>query len=297
LRDYLGDEFETWRVGREGNSPGKVEKTTAPKLLLAHKWDEFQDMTNWWMSEKLDGVRAYWNGKKFISRLGNYFYAPDWFAAELPSDVCLDGELFGGRGKFQTTVSIVKSQDQGERWKTLTYKIFDAPGMDKPFEERVSALKKLFDPSNKKKHPHMEVIEHIKCRDNDHMLEYLNEVQAKKGEGVMMRQPKSKYVGSRSNTLLKVKTFFDDEAKVLGHLPGKGKHKGLMGALLVEMPNKKTFQVGSGFTDAQRAKPPPIGSIISYKYQELTDGGIPRFPTYLGIRIDAEWPPKKKNDK
>lgn len=128
----------------------------------------------------------------------------------------------------------------------------------------------------------------------------------------------------------------DDEAKVLGHLPGKGKHKGLMGALLVEMPNKKTFQVGSGyvsiaqwsslmllrtidvkvqferrinlvkfddlysffrFTDAQRAKPPPIGSIISYKYQELTDGGIPRFPTYLGIRIDAEWPPKKKNDK
>src|SRR5688572_1079238 len=62
----------------------------APPLLLAHSWDNDRDLGGWWMSEKLDGVRAYWDGRRFISRLGNPYVAPDWFVAGLPA-VPLDG--------------------------------------------------------------------------------------------------------------------------------------------------------------------------------------------------------------
>jgi len=111
-----------------------------------------------------------------------------------------------------------------------------------------------------------------------------------KGEGLMLRKPNSKYVGSRSDTLLKVKTFSDDEALVKGYLAGKGKHSGVMGSIVCELASGKTVQIGSGFSDEERKIPPPIGSVITFRYQELTPGGIPRFPTYVGVRIDAKWP-------
>lgn len=292
LREHLGDEFETWRCGREGNKAAKVEKFGAPSLLLANKW-ESQNPKGYWISEKLDGVRAFWNGEIFLSRLGNKFYAPDWFTADLPSNVQLDGELFYGRGEFNTTVSIVKSQDLGDRWKTLTYQIFDTPDKahkDKPFEERIKVLKGLF-PEGKS--PYVRLVKHVLCNDEAHLNEMLAKVEAKKGEGLMLRKPNSKYVGSRSDTLLKVKSFSDDEAKVIAHLPGKGKHAGVMGSLQCELASGKTFAVGSGFSDKERQNPPKIGSVITFRYQELTPAGIPRFPTYIGVRIDSKWPPSK----
>jgi DNA ligase 1 len=89
----------------------------------------------------------------------------------------------------------------------------------------------------------------------------------------------SQYVSSRSSTLLKVKTFYDAEAKVLAHHKGSGKNALVMGAIEVEMACGKTFKIGSGFSDAQRRKPPRIGSIVVYKFQELSKGGVPRYDT------------------
>ena len=91
------------------------------------------------MSEKLDGVRAYWDGRQFLSRLGNRYHAPDWFTAGLP-DVPLDGELWIGRKKFQRTVSIVRRQDRSEHWKEVRFLVFDAPASGGPFEERLAFL-------------------------------------------------------------------------------------------------------------------------------------------------------------
>ncbi|KAF8747479.1 DNA ligase, partial [Rhizoctonia solani] len=268
-----------------GNGGDSIK--TVPQLLLAVKWDLAAgcDPTGWWMSEKLDGVRVYYDGKKMWSRLGNPFTPPQEFLDRLPKDVTLDGELFGGRGKFQDTVSIVKTANS-PHWKNITFQIFDIPSRgSEPFEERVTYLKKHF-----QNIPQVNVVEQTMCKSRDHLLETLKDVEHDGGEGVMLRQPGSEYEGKRSSSLLKVKTFYDGEAEVVGYEPGKGKHKGVTGALKCVMASGKKFSVGSGLTDKQRRVPPKVGTIVTYRFQELTRDGVPRFPTFVSIAIDKDKP-------
>jgi DNA ligase-1 len=236
------------------------------------------------LSEKLDGVRAFWDGQQFLSRQGNRFHAPAWFTARLPLEP-LDGELWIGRKQFQRTVGIVRRQDEPELWKEVRYVLFDAPADERPFEARLQWLDvilKVCQPAYAVAHPH------IVCSGPDHLQQELARIEALGGEGLMLRQPGSRYVAGRSRTLLKVKTFHDAEARVIGYEPGTGRHRGRLGALLVEMANGTRFCIGSGFTDAQRDTPPLLGSIVQFKYQELTDGGVPRFPSFLGVRAEGE---------
>ncbi|KAH3767555.1 DNA ligase [Pelomyxa schiedti] len=290
LHDYLGDAFEKWRMGPDAGSykrPVAKVNRTIPELLLAHKWEESQDPTGWWMSEKLDGVRAFWNGQCFLSRLGNVFAAPNWYVQGLPSDLCLDGELWCGRGKFQEAVSIVKTMNSPQ-WPSVSYQVFDAPMVDNgkaPFEERIERAKKALAAGNPQ---HATVIEHKMCKGKAHLMAELKRIQSFGGEGVMLRKPGSHYVQGRSTTLLKVKTFHDAEAKVLGYEDGKGKHKGRVGALQVEFPNGKHFKIGTGLSDRDREHPPPIGSFVTFRYQELTPDGIPRFPAFVSQRHDMD---------
>ena len=297
LRAYLGDAAETARIGAPAP---KVSKATAkkqaaaasgkaPPILLAHKWETDHDPTGWWMSEKLDGIRAYWDGTSFISRLGNKFFAPDWFTEDLPADT-LDGELWVGRKMFQKTTSIVRSGAAGQEWKTVQYVVFDAPNAKGGFEERIAHAQKVLQKAGA---PHARHLEHVKCDGFDHLREELKRVEALGGEGLMLRRPGSKYEVGRSNSLLKVKTFHDAEARVIGHAPGTGKHKGRLGALICELADGVTFNVGTGFSDAERGAPPAIGSLITFRYQELSNDGVPRFPSYVGERIDAELPAAK----
>jgi DNA ligase 1 len=258
-----------------------------PGLLLANAWNNTFDVSGWWMSEKLDGVRAYWDGKTFYSRLGNQFLAPDWFTASLP-DVPLDGELWGGRKQFQKTMGIVRRQDRSDHWKFVSFLVFDAPKMNAHFEERLAFVQNILQvrPS-----AYARPLEHTRCRGLDHLHAELARIEALGGEGLMMREPGSKYDVGRSSSLLKVKTFVDAEARVIDHLPGTGRHRGRTGALLVELPNGKQFSVGTGLSDQERETPPSVGSIITFRYQELTDGGVPRFPSFVRVRADATWPP------
>jgi len=103
----------------------------------------------------------------------------------------------------------------------------------------------------------------------------------------MLRMPASKYVAGRSSTLLKVKSFHDAEARVVGHVPGAGRHKGRLGALEVETAEGTRFSVGTGFSDAERSAPPPLGAVITFRYQELSTGGVPRFPSFVAVRTDV----------
>ncbi|KAA8910105.1 DNA ligase/mRNA capping enzyme [Sphaerosporella brunnea] len=272
-------------------------KDASFKPLLAHKWDleTGQDPTNWHMSEKLDGVRAIWHGSKgtFLSREGNPFYAPPWFTKRLPrGNVMLDGELFTERGGFQDCVSIVRTQNRPDRWKfSVTYQVFDCPSMkDSPFEDRYKWLKDTFE--GKGKILWVNVVEHEVCKSRKHLFEKLEEVCEQKGEGLMLRQPKSYYVQGRARSLLKVKKFFDADAVVRAHEGGSGKNVGVCGALRVEMlddngkPTGKMFKIGTGLSDAQRRKPPKIGAVVIYRYQELSNSGNPRFPSFVGERAD-----------
>jgi DNA ligase-1 len=161
--------------------------------------------------------------------------------------------------------------------------MFDAPGHDGGFEARLEVVQLVMEinrPLYAVAHPH------IRCRNSAHLQDELARIETLGGEGLMLRQPGARYVAGRSQTLLKVKNFQDAEALVIGHEPGRGRHQGRLGALLVEMANGIRFAVGSGLTDAQRDQPPVVGSIIRFRYQELTDSGVPRFPTYLGLRPD-----------
>lgn len=285
LRKLRGDEAEEARVG--GPAPAAVktakEDAAAPPLLLAERWDGVMDLKGWWMSEKLDGVRAYWTGTLFLSRLGNPLHAPDWFCAGLPAEP-LDGEFWIDRKKFQRTVGIVRRQDKNDLWKEVRFRVFDAPEAGDAFEKRLQEILRII---TKNEPPYALAHEHALCTDVDHLRKELARVESLGGEGLMLRQPGSKYAVGRSLTLLKVKTFHDAEARVVSHEPGAGRHKGRLGALLVELADGTKFSVGTGFSDAEREKPPAVGSTITFRYQELTDRGVPRFPSYIGIRSDA----------
>lgn len=288
LRKLRGDQAEEDRLG--GALPQKPAKApsddgdgaSGPPILLAESWDNSLDLAGWWISEKLDGVRAYWDGKQFLSRQGNLYHAPDWFIDGLP-DFPLDGELWIDRKAFQRTVSIVRRQDKSDHWKQVRFLVFDAPGSSGKFEDRVAFLK---DAHRTWRSAQVRVLEHQLCRDVDHLRDELRRVESLGGEGLMLRQPGSKYVAGRSSTLLKVKTFLDAEAVVIGHEAGKGRHEGRLGALSVRLADGKVFSVGTGFSDRERAAPPAIGTTITFRYQELSDYGIPRFPSFVGIRTD-----------
>jgi DNA ligase-1 len=251
-------------------------------VLLAKKWNPKQDPTGWWMSEKLDGVRAYWNGTAFVSRLGNTFAAPDWYRAAMPSTV-LDGELWCGRGMFQDTVSIVRSSgDKG--WSKVIYRVFDAPAMTAPFEERMNALKITEKYRGSIASGNVSLVEQTECDGVEHLSEMMAFILKHGGEGVMLRQPGSLYHFGRHSSLLKVKQFADAEGTVIGHEPGKGKHAGRLGALVMRADSGVTFNCGTGFTDVERESPPPIGARVTYSFQELTRDGVPRFPAFIAVR-------------
>jgi len=285
LRQFRGEQAERQRLGEalplepRSNAP----KPTSPALLLAETWKSDMDIAGWWISEKLDGVRAYWNGQHFLSRQGNRFYAPAWFVAGIPATP-LDGELWLGRKRFQRTVSIVRRQDESQLWHELRFVIFDAPACTGVFENRLAHVDRLL----KKQQPAFaEALHHYRCRGTSHLQDELARIDSLGGEGLMLRQPGSRYEAGRSATLLKVKRFHDAEARVMGHQPGSGRHKGRLGALLVQLPDGVQFAVGTGFTDAQRESPPPLGSMVTFRFQELTDGGVPRFPSFVRVRRDA----------
>ncbi len=254
----------------------------APRLLLANVWNPSIDPTGWWMSEKYDGVRAYWDGNALWTRKGNLIHAPNYFLAELPRDIVLDGELWIGRGKFEETVSIVRSETPDERWKRIRYMVFDAPQAKGLFEQRMEFLRATFSKPNQ----FVTVVAQERCQGVAQLIAERDRVVREGGEGVMLRQPQSAYEAGRSSTLLKVKPYDDAEATVIAYEPGQGKFAGKLGALRVRTDDGREFSIGTGLTDADRDSPPPLGTVITYRFQGLTAKGLPRFPSYLRVRRD-----------
>jgi DNA ligase-1 len=267
-------------LGRKLRQDEKA-KLFGPPVLLANSFNEEGDMdpTGWWWSEKLDGVRAYWNGSKFITRQGHTYDAPEWFTRGFPNHP-LDGELWMGRRMFQKTISVVKS-GPSERWRQVCYMVFDVPQLKGEFEIRIAEAEVIAKTIGT---PWIKAHQHGIILSRKFLADKLHEIEAAGGEGLMLRKPKSLYVAGRSSTLLKVKPFKDAEAVIIGHKPGQGRHKGVLGGLEVRLPDGKTFNVGSGLTDAQRRNPPTIGKTITYRYTDLTDDGLPKCASFVAIR-------------
>lgn len=254
-------------------------KLYGPPVKLANSVHDIKnfDPTGWWASEKLDGVRAYWNGQNFISRQGNIYQAPEWFKKGLP-DHPLDGELWMGRQKFQETISIVRSASSGERWKAITFVVFDHPSHSGNFEVRQIYLRDGIDQLS-----YMRIHIQIQISSVQHYKYLLESIVEQGGEGLILVAPNSSYEVGRTSSILKAKLFKDDEGTVIGYEPGKKQFKGLVGGLIVSWQGK-TFNVGSGLTVEDRKNPPAIGSIITFRYTELTNAGIPKCGSFVASR-------------
>ena len=253
-------------------------------LLLAKVWTPSIDPSGWWMSEKYDGVRGHWNGHQLLSRRGTLLAAPDYFQAELPPGIALDGELWLGREKFEETAGTVLATTPDERWRRIQFMIFDAPQAPGTFEQRLAFLTATLSISN----TFVKVVPQTRCRNATHLIAERNRIVSLGGEGLMLRQPESRYETGRSPTLLKVKPVDDAEATVIAHLPRKGKYVGQTGSLRVRANDGRIFSIGSGLTDALRKSPPAVGTVITYRHRGLTKNGLPRFPTFWRVRADHE---------
>ena len=255
---------------------------SGPTLLLAEKYSQDIDLADYWVSEKLDGVRAFWDGERLISRGGNIFAAPSWFTADFPA-VPLDGELWVGRGQFEKTASIVSRHAPHDGWRQVRYMVFDLPQDPGAFNKRLHKLRAAVAASSSE---FLAVIPQFKIPNHKVLLERLDAVVAHGGEGLMLHRGSSRYRSGRNTDLLKLKKFDDAEGVVIAHNSGRGRLQGMMGSVTLRTDQGIIVKVGSGFSDDERRRPPPIGAIITFRHQGFTASGKPRFPVFWRIRSD-----------
>ncbi|EDP60097.1 DNA ligase [Vibrio sp. AND4] len=264
------------------SAQSRAEPNIPPPVLLADSYQDGIDVSQYWYSEKLDGIRAYWTGLHLVTRNGNRINAPKWFTDVLP-DYPLDGELWAGRGNFHLVQQTVLDKIPIERaWQRINFMLFDMPYAEGNYQQRYDVIKHLVSAMNAN---HIRYVEHHAIQSEMNLFEQLDRISQYDGEGVMLRKVSSRYQAGRSSDLLKLKRFKDAEAVVIGYKPGTGRLIGMMGAMLVQLPDGTEFYIGSGFTDEMRKSPPTVGSTITFRHNGYTHNGKPRFARYLRERI------------
>lgn len=263
--------------------PATVSTASPPPLLLANVYRTGLPLADYWVSEKYDGVRGYWDGHQLRMRGGERVNAPAWFTQGWPA-MPMDGELWAGRGRFAQAQSTVRQQRPDDAaWRRLQFMVFDLPAQGGPFDERLPALQAAVAGIGQ---PWVQAVPQQRIATDARLQALLHRTVRDGGEGLMLHRGASLYQAGRSDDLIKLKTHEDTEARVVGYVPGKGRHRGRMGALLVEMPGGQRFRLGAGFTDADRAHPPPLGSWVTYRFRGTHEGGLPRFASFLRVRED-----------
>jgi DNA ligase 1 len=250
-------------------------------VLLAQDYAPGTDPSQYLISEKLDGVRALWDGKVLRFRSGQLIAAPAWFTAKLPATP-LDGELWLARGKFDLLSGIVrKLQPIDAKWNQVKYMVFELPSGGSTFAQRSEELRAVVQKAN---WPQLQWIEQFKLPNEQALQAKLKQITTQGGEGLMLHKADAPISVGRSPMLLKLKPVSDAEGIVTAHIPGKGKYTGQMGALQIKTEDGHTVKIGTGFTDEQRSKPPVIGSTITYSYRDKTPSGKPRFASFMRVR-------------
>nr|WP_316644481.1 DNA ligase [uncultured Roseateles sp.] len=251
-----------------------------PAVLLAKEWSTGRDPSHYLVSEKLDGVRALWDGSTLRFRSGRVVAAQAWFLARLPAEP-LDGELWLARGRFERLSGMVrKSPAVDADWREIQYRVFELPGAGGTFAQRAQQLHALI---ARLGWPQLQAVEQDRVASAAALQDRLQAVLKLGGEGLMLHHQDAPVQGGRSDVLLKLKARDDAEARVIAHEPGKGKYAGQLGGLKVQTPEGRQFVIGTGFSDAERLSPPPVGAVVTYTYQGLTRTGLPRFASFLRV--------------
>ena len=253
----------------------------APALLLAKAAPSTMDPTGYLVSEKLDGVRAYWDDQRLWTRGGLLIAAPMWFTQKLPR-AALDGELWMGHGRFEALSGAVRQEEPDEAaWHLISFRVFELPGGAGTFEQRSQRLRQLAEQADL---VGLQWVPQERLADAAALKRRLAEVLAAGGEGLMLHRADAPYTTGRSDALLKLKPVEDAEAVVIGYEPGKGRFAGQTGALKVRDEQGRVFSVGSGLSQAQRISPPPLGSTVTVRWRGTTSTGLPRFATLWRLR-------------
>ncbi|MDW6004059.1 DNA ligase [Vibrio mangrovi] len=263
---------------------GVVHESSEP-VMLANTYHPEQDIvfSHYRVSEKLDGIRGVWNGKQLMTRNGNHIYAPRWFLRQLPP-FPVEGELWAGRGLFHVVQQTILDQlPNSQAWHRISFMLFDIPFGLGPYHQRYQKIKSwlLRQPETK----NLRLIRQYPLASQKDLDKFMQQVVQDNGEGIMLRDWYASYHSGRSDTLLKMKPYIDEEAQIIGYKNGKGKYENQIGALLVRNRRGTEFYIGSGLTDQQRESPPEIGSWITYRYDRVTQKGKPRFARLLRERV------------
>ena len=232
---------------------------------------------NWYMSEKLDGIRAYWTGKELLSKNGNKINAPYWFIKDFPSFE-LDGELWTKRDDFENIQNIVLDENPSSKWEEITYNIFEVPNTSGNFDKRLEKIKLWL---QKNPNKYINIISQKVCGNESDLDNYLKDLLEKKAEGIILKNPKLEYFAGRSNDILKVKKFYDDEGLIIGINYTKNNE---FKSLKLQLNNGIVFNLGGGFSNIERQNPPKVGDIVTFKYYTFTKNNKPKFASFLRVR-------------
>lgn len=247
----------------------------------AVKQSEELDFTFYLISEKLDGIRAYWTGTELLTRKGHKIIAPKWFTVDFPN-VALDGELWAGRGGFNKVMNTVLDKTPNdEQWRDISFMVFDLPNSPDVFLKRYYEYSILV---NQLGLANLNSVEHFSVSGESELFLMLDKITDESGEGVILRRVGASYQAGRSDALIKLKVHQDKEAVVIGYSQGKGKYVGAVGALIVKNEEGVQFKIGSGLTDKLRKNPPALGSIITYRFNDYTNNRVPKFARYIAVR-------------
>lgn len=246
-------------------------------------YEKSNEIKGWMMSEKLDGIRAYWNGKNLISKNANIIHAPLWFTKDFPN-FPLDGELWTKRADFENIQSIVLDKTPSKNWEQITYNIFEVPNTKGDFLKRLDKIKTW---QKRNKNKYIKVIKQIKCKDKDHLNNYLEKLVNLKAEGIILKNPSLEYFTGRSKNILKVKKFKDMEGEVIGiNYKTNEFNKKVFKSLVLKLKNAVVFNLGNGFSKEEKINHPKIADIVTFKYYNFTRFGKPKFASFLRVRED-----------
>jgi len=236
---------------------------TPPPVELVDVYHGGVDLSRYWVSEKFDGVRGYWNGHQLLTRGGAVVHVPAWFTKGWPKTP-MDGELWVGYGKFSRASAIVRTADSSDpAWREVTYRVFDLPAHGGDFDARVPAIRSTVAAIGD---PWVVAIRQFHVANEAQLHAELERVVDKGGEGLVLHRGDTPYRMGRGVGLLKLKPY-EDPAQ-----------------------DGRRFSIGSGFSDDDRADPPPVGSWVTYRFNGLTAGGLPRFARFLRRRPDGPPP-------
>ena len=252
----------------------------APELQTPETYHGNESITGWSMSEKLDGIRGYWDGQRLLSKEGTPIHAPSWFTAHFPPFE-LDGELWAGRGHFETVLSTVLDETPSLGWRTISYNIFEVPHTPGDFPTRLARAQKWF---REHEADHVQIIPQITCTGHEHVQHFLKKIAKDAGEGVIIKDPAIPYRDGSEQRVLKIKHIDYMDGTVIGHTPGKGKYTGLMGSLTLKLKNGMVFNLGTGFSMNERHDAPRIGAIVTFKHYGFSKSGKPRFASFVKLK-------------